>query len=104
VVVLAAVIVVVGVGAFIGLKYLSAGTGNDFAVNKCVQQQGDSAILVDCGTPGAYRIDSIVNSQTECEDARQPWLEVTETTGAKTYRCLVPVNTTPTEQPSAPAS
>jgi hypothetical protein len=89
-----AVLAVAGAGAYIGLSLKKSDP--DYAVDRCVVQQGTNATLVDCSVDGAYRIISVVDSDTECQDARQPWLEVTESTGAKTYRCLAPVN--PPEQ------
>jgi len=96
-------LVVIGGGAYIGLSYIKSGP--EYAVDKCVQREGNTATLVDCSVDGAYKIVSVVDSQTECADARQPWLEVSESNGSTTYRCLVPANppqeadTIPTEDP-----
>jgi hypothetical protein len=85
-----AALVVIGVGAYVGLSWQK--NGPDYAVDKCVQRQGDSATIVDCSVQGAYKIVSVVDNQTKCADARQPWLEVTEANGSKSYRCLVPAS------------
>jgi len=77
--------------------------GPEYTVDKCVQREGDSAALADCSVEGAYRIVSVVDSQTQCEDARQPWLEVTEANGSKSYRCLVPV-TPPQDTEATPTA
>ena len=84
-----AIVAVVGVGAFVGLK-LKSSSGPSFAVDTCVLQQGDSAVATDCSTPGAFVITSEVRNSTLCQDARQPWLEVEEADGTKSYRCLAP--------------
>jgi hypothetical protein len=47
-------------------------------------------VVVECSEEGAYRIVSSVGSETECDDASQPWLEVREATGARSFRCLAP--------------
>jgi hypothetical protein len=84
-----AVLVVAGVGAYVGL---STKKGPSYDVGLCVVQRGTEAELVGCNTDGAYQIVSTVSSQNECADAEQPWLEITESTGAKTFRCLAPAN------------
>jgi hypothetical protein len=91
------VLAVAGIGAFIGISALSNGT--KFEKGQCVQRQGDSAVVVDCSTPGAYRVVAVVNSQNDCTDASQPWLEIPNATGGS-YRCLEPANPTAV-QPTA---
>ena len=83
-----AVLVVVGVGSYVGLALAKSDT--DFRVGACVKQDGSGAVVVDCAEAGAFRIVSSVDSETACEDASQPWLEVSEPAGGRTYRCLVP--------------
>jgi hypothetical protein len=95
------VLAVVGAGAYIGLSLKKSGP--EYAVDSCVQRQGDTAVVVDCSTEGAFKIVSSVGSQTECQDARQPWLEVTESNGSKSYRCLVPANA-PADSGSSPTA
>jgi hypothetical protein len=87
-VVIVAVLAVAGVSAYVGISMQKGDT--DFSVGKCVQQDGSSATVVDCSTPGAYRIDSTVDSEAGCQDVHQPWLVVTDANGATSYRCLVP--------------
>jgi hypothetical protein len=102
-----AVLVVVGVGAYVGLK-LKSNSGPSFAVDSCVLQQGDTAVATDCSTPGAFVITSEVRNSTLCQDARQPWLEIDEGNGQKSYRCLAPapgaIGDEVTDDPSAGAS
>jgi hypothetical protein len=94
------VLAVVGIGAFVGISLLTKG-GTQFDVGQCVQPQGaDGAVVVDCSTPGAYKVVASVNNQNDCTDATQPWLEVPNATGGKSYRCLEPASPTAV-QPSA---
>jgi hypothetical protein len=90
---------VVGIGAFVGISLLTKG-GTQYDVGQCVQPQGGGAAVVDCSTPGAYKVVASVNSQNDCTDATQPWLEVPDATGGKSYRCLEPANPT-AAQPTA---
>jgi hypothetical protein len=83
-----AVLAVVAVGAYVGLSLKKSGT--DFSVGKCVKPDGSNAVVVECSEEGAYRIVSSVSSETACEDASQPWLEVREPTGGRSFRCLAP--------------
>ena len=83
-----AVLVVVAVGGYVGISLKRGDT--DYSVGKCVQQNGTKATVVDCSVDGAFRITSTVNSESECTDAKQPWLAVTDPGGSTTYRCLAP--------------
>jgi hypothetical protein len=83
-----AVLAVVSVSWFVVSSMKKGDT--DFSVGKCVQQDGGSAVVVDCSTEGAFRIASTVDSEAACEDVHQPWLVVTDANGATSYRCLVP--------------
>jgi hypothetical protein len=86
--VVTAVLVVAGVSAYVGISMKKGDT--DFSVGKCVQQDGGTATVVDCSTPGAYQIVSTVDSESACEDVHQPWLVVTDPAGTTSYRCLAP--------------
>jgi hypothetical protein len=83
-----AVLAVVGVGSYIGLALDRSGA--DYRVGACVKKEGSTAVVVDCSEPEAYRIVSAVDSQAECQDVTQPWLEVREPTGGRSARCLTP--------------
>jgi hypothetical protein len=83
-----AVLAVVGVGSYIGLALDRSGA--EYPVGACVKKEGSTGVIVDCSDPDAYRIVSAVDSQTECQDVTQPWLEVREPTGGRSARCLVP--------------
>jgi hypothetical protein len=81
-----AVLVVVAVGAYVGISLKKGDT--DYSVGKCVSEGKTS--VVDCSEAGAFRIVSSVDSVNECPDAKQPWLVVVEPGGKTTYRCLAP--------------
>jgi len=85
-----AVLVVVAVGGYVGISLKRGDT--DYSVGKCVQQSGTKATVVDCSVEGAYRITSNVDSESQCTDAKQPWLAVTDPAGKTTYRCLAPAS------------
>jgi hypothetical protein len=85
-----AVLVVVGVGSYVGFALLRSNT--DYSVGACVKPQGSGVVVVECSDAEAFEITSSVDSVTECQDASQPWLEVREPTGSTTYRCLAPVS------------
>jgi hypothetical protein len=83
-----AVLVVVAVGAYVGISLKKGDT--DFSVGKCVQQRDTEATVVDCSVGGAFKIVSSVDSAEACTDAKQPWLVITDPAGSTTYRCLAP--------------
>jgi hypothetical protein len=85
-----AVLVVVGIGGFVGLKLATQGS-DAFAVGACVKQSGANATVVDCGQSGAYRITSIVDTENGCPDPSQPSLVLT-TAGSRKYACLSPAS------------
>ena len=99
-----ATLAVVGVGSFIGLQWLK--TDVKYEVGSCVLRESDgTAALTDCSTTDAFRIVSSVSSQTECQDARQAYLEVPEGAGNVSYRCLEPAaGAPPTDQPVEPTA
>lgn len=83
-----AVLVVVAVGGYVGLKL--ATNNNQFVVGACVKQGSDnSATVVDCSTAGAYRITKVVDSETGCGDASQPSVVLRENNATR-YACLAP--------------
>lgn len=67
-----AVLVVVGVGGYVGLRL--ATRSDVYTVNACVRQDGTEASVVDCGASGAYKITQIVDDESQCPDATQPSL------------------------------
>jgi hypothetical protein len=83
-----AVLVVVGVGSYVGLALVRSNT--DYSVGSCVKPQGGDVAVVECSEADAFEIVASVSSVTECQDASQPWLEVREITGGTSYRCLAP--------------
>jgi hypothetical protein len=83
----AIVVLVVGVGGFVGW---SLSTRQDsYSVGTCVKQEGNTAVVVGCGSPGAFRITSIVDSESGCPDPAQPSLEL-NAGGSKRYACMAP--------------
>jgi hypothetical protein len=89
--ILTAVLVVVGVGAYVGWSMKNS--GSEFVEGACVQQRGGDAAIVDCSVGGAYKIDSIVDTEGGCADANQPSLVLTPRGGGATrYGCLVPAS------------
>jgi hypothetical protein len=99
-----ATLAVVGVGSFIGLQWLK--TDVKYEVGACVLREADgTAALTECSTTGAFRIVSSVSSQSQCQDARQAYLEVPEGAGSVSYRCLEPAAAPPaTEAPVDPTA
>jgi hypothetical protein len=86
-----AVLVVVGVGAYVGWSMKNS--SSEFVEGACVQQRGGDAAIVDCSVSGAYKIDSIVDTEGGCPDAGQPSLVLTPRGGGATrYGCLVPAS------------
>ncbi len=85
-VIIVAVLVVVGIGGYVGLK-LATQSEHSYAVGTCVKQDGSGASIVDCSVAGAYRITSIVDTESGCTDASQPSL-VLSTGGTRKYACL----------------
>jgi hypothetical protein len=83
-----AILVVVGVGGYVGLKL--ATSSNQFVVGACVKENADkSATVVDCSTSGAYRITKVVTNEGDCGDSTQPSVVLTDNKGTK-YACLAP--------------
>jgi hypothetical protein len=83
-----AILVVVGVGGYVGWSLTMR--GDAYTVGACVKQDGGGATVVDCGTSGAFKIASIQDTEGTCPDPAQPSLELTEVGGAKKFACLVP--------------
>jgi hypothetical protein len=83
-----AVLVVVGVGGYVGLSLTRS--DSTFAVNDCVKQEGSDGVKVECSTEGAYRITEIVTTDNTCPDLSQPTLLITESGGTRKYACLAP--------------
>jgi hypothetical protein len=83
-----AILVVVGIGGYVGLKLATA--NNQFVVGACVKEgPNNSATIVDCTTSGAYRITKVVDTESGCGDASQPSVILNEN-NATTYACLAP--------------
>ncbi len=72
----ATLLVMVAIGAVYGLSQLSRSSVPDYAVGRCVVQNGTSADLADCDQPGAFEIISEVDTREECPDQAQPAIEV----------------------------
>jgi hypothetical protein len=91
-VIVVAVLIVVGVGAFVGWSLTNK--TSDFTVGACVKQDGSDAVITDCaGGSGVFKIASIVDAENGCPDANQPSLVLTERVGgAKKWACLTPVS------------
>jgi hypothetical protein len=83
-----AILVVVGVGGYVGWSLTMR--GDAYKAGSCVKQDGTGAAIVDCGTSGAFKITSIQDTEGACPDPGQPSLELTEAGGAKKYACLAP--------------
>jgi hypothetical protein len=84
----AAILVVVGVGGYVGWSLTTQGGG--FEVGTCVKQDGTGAAVVDCTAEGAYRITSIEDNENGCPDPNQPTLQLSGPVGSRSYACLVP--------------
>ena len=84
-----AILVVVGVGGYVGLKL--ATRADVYTVGQCVRQDGAAAAVVDCGTAGAYKITQIVDTEGQCTDATQPSLLLTGGDKSR-VACLGPPN------------
>jgi hypothetical protein len=83
-----AVIVVVAIGGYVGLKL--ANSNNQFVVGACVKEGSDkSATIVDCSTSGAYRITKVVDNESECGDTSQPSVTLSENNRTR-FACLSP--------------
>ncbi len=87
-VIIVAVLVVVGVGGYVGLKL--ATKGNQFVVGACVKQDGANATVVDCSTPGSFVITDVVPSGQSCPDVGLPSVTLTDSNNNTTYACLKP--------------
>jgi hypothetical protein len=85
-----ALILIAGAGA-IGYT-LFAGRGNAYHVGACVKQQGEGAVVVDCGTAGAFTIVSLVGGDDQCPDPTQPSIELTGGGKARQIACLRPAS------------
>jgi hypothetical protein len=91
--IIAAVVVVVGIGGYVGWSLTNR--GSDFKAGACVKQSGtDSVVLADCTAAGAYKITNIVDTENGCPDANQPTLVLTERVGGnRRWACLTPAAT-----------
>ncbi len=86
-----AVLIVVGVGAFVGWSLTNQ--ASDYAVGVCVKQSGNDAVVTECSGADVFRITSIVSSDSGCPDPNQPSLVLTERVGgSKKWACLEPVS------------
>ena len=83
-------LVVVGVGGYVGWRMTSSTT--TFAVNDCVKQDGNDGVKVECTTEGSFRITQITPNDNACPDATQPSLLITKRGGGREYACLAPAN------------
>jgi len=86
-IVVAAVILIGGAGA---IGYTLLARPSAYKVGACVKQQGDGAVVVDCGTSGAFQIVSLVDSEDRCPDPTQPSVELTGGGRARQVACLKP--------------
>ncbi len=79
------------IAVLIGVAYVMSGNDKpaEYKIGSCVKQQGDSAILVDCGQPGVYRIDQQVPDKASC-DRTQPSITVDNKNGTTDTFCLKP--------------
>jgi hypothetical protein len=75
---------VVGLVAFLWPR----GDSAHFAINSCVRESQSTAVAVDCGAEGAYRIVAKVTSKENCPDPKQPWVELGS--GKQRVLCLAP--------------
>jgi hypothetical protein len=83
-----AILVVVGVGGYVGWSLTMR--GDAYTEGSCVKQDGTGVAIVDCGTAGAFKITSIQDTEGTCPDPGQPSLELTEVGGTKKFACLAP--------------
>jgi hypothetical protein len=84
-----AVLIVVAVGGYVGLKLATKGT--QFTVGACVKQDGTNATVVDCTTAGAFVITKLADSEGQCPDPGQPWITLTDQNNKTTsVACLRP--------------
>src|SRR5262249_27251302 len=88
-VIIVAILVVVGVGGYVGLKL--AAKGNQVTVGACVKQDGAKATVVDCSTAGAFVITKVVDGDGQCPDPGQPSVTLTDQDNKTTsVACLRP--------------
>lgn len=93
-----AVLIVVGIGGWVGWSLTNSGT--TFAVNDCVKQQGNDGVKTECTDEGAYRITEIMETDNACPDPMQPTLQITERDGGRKYACLTPAAAPPADAPA----
>jgi hypothetical protein len=87
----AAILVVVGVGGYVGWSLTN--NTSAFTEGVCVKQDGSDAVVTECSSAGAYKIVSIVDAENGCTDANQPSLVLTERIGGgRKFACLAPAS------------
>jgi hypothetical protein len=86
----AVLIVVVGIGGFVGYKLTNRSA--DYAVGTCVVKDDTSAKAVDCATGGAYKITSLEDAVSKCPDIFQPSLALPSAPAEHRYACLSPMS------------
>jgi hypothetical protein len=71
-----------------GIGYAVTHRGDAYKVGACVQQDGGGAKVVDCATPGAYEIVSLVESAEQCPDPKEPSVLLSGGGKANQVACL----------------
>jgi hypothetical protein len=71
-------------GALIAVGKL-VGSGDELAVGQCVKRQDNTAVVVDCGTAGSFKITKKVTTQQDCPNPQNDAL----TQGSDIF-CLEP--------------
>jgi hypothetical protein len=72
-------------GALIAVGKLVGGGGEELAVGQCVKRQDNTAVVVDCGTAGSFKITKKVTAQQDCPNPQNDAL----TQGSDIF-CLEP--------------
>jgi hypothetical protein len=86
----AVLLVVVGIGGFVGYKLTNRSA--DYAIGTCVVKDDTSAKVVDCATGGAYKITSLEDAASKCPDIFQPSLALPSAPAEHRYACLAPMS------------
>jgi len=86
-IVLGAVIVIGGAG---GIGWALTHRGSPYEVGTCVTKDatGTGATVVDCATPEAFKITSIVDNESKCPDPASPVLVLTGGGKDREVACL----------------
>jgi hypothetical protein len=81
------------VGVLVVMALTSQSKDTDFAVGKCVKQNGSTTKAVSCSDSGAYKIVEKVEHQDRCPDVTQPYVELSRGGGKTEVLCLRPAAT-----------